>query len=111
MKRSEKRGCITAILLLMVVAAFFCLHWAWKYYELSELPDRREYKTIEERAEKALAFAKRHNMNQHYVLFVDYGIPSGTPLYSAISQEVNALPWGVSLLLKNMATDLSGVLD
>ena len=47
--------------------------------KLIELPDRREYKTIEERAEKALAFARRHNMNEHYALFVDYGIPSGTP--------------------------------
>ncbi len=41
--------------------------------------DRREYKTIEARAEKALAFARRHNMNEHYALFVDYSIPSGTP--------------------------------
>ncbi|MBO5591533.1 MAG: murein L,D-transpeptidase catalytic domain family protein [Prevotella sp.] len=79
MKRSKKWGCITALLLLTVVAAVFCLHWAWKYYGLPEWPDRREYKTIEERAEKALAFAKRHNMNEHYALFVDYGIPSGTP--------------------------------
>ena len=79
MKRSKKSGCLTAMLLLMVVAAVFGLHWAWKYYGLPEWPDRREYKTIEERAEKALAFAKRHNMNEHYALFVDYGIPSGTP--------------------------------
>jgi hypothetical protein len=67
------------MLLLTVVAAVFCLHWAWKYYGLPEWPDYRKYKTIEERAEKALAFALRHNMNEHYALFVDYGIPSGTP--------------------------------
>ena len=79
MKIRKKWGCITAMLLLFVVAAVFCLHWAWKYYGLPELPDSREYKTIEERAEKALAFARRHNMNEHYALFVDYGIPSGTP--------------------------------
>ena len=79
MRRSKKWGCLTAMLLLTVVAAVFCLHWAWKYYGLPEWPDRREYKTIEERAVKALAFAKRHNMNDHYALFVDYGIPSGTP--------------------------------
>ena len=78
MKIRKKWGCITAMLLLFVVAAVFCLHWAWKYYGLPELPDSREYKTIEERAEKALAFARRHNMNEHYALFVDYGIPSGT---------------------------------
>ena len=70
MKIRKKWGCITAMLLLFVVAAVFCLHWAWKYYGLPELPDRREYKTIEERAEKALAFARRHNMNEHYALFV-----------------------------------------
>ena len=79
MKRSKKWGCFTAMLLLFVVAAVFGLHWAWKYYGLPEWPDHREYKTIEERAEKALAFAKRHNMNEHYALFVDYNIPSGSP--------------------------------
>ena len=79
MKRSKKWGCFTAMLLLFVVAAVFALHWAWKYYGLPEWPDHREYKTIEERAEKALAFAKRHNMNEHYALFVDYNIPSGSP--------------------------------
>ena len=67
------------MLLLTIVAVVFCLHWAWKYYGLPEWPDRREYKTIEERAEKALAFAHRHGMNEHYALFVDYSIPSGTP--------------------------------
>lgn len=64
---------------VVAVVGFFGLHWAWKYYGLPEWPDRREYKTIEERAEKALAFARRHNMNEHYALFVDYSLPSGTP--------------------------------
>ena len=79
MRRRKKWGCLAVILLFTIVAAVFGLHWAWKYYGLPEWPDRREYKTIEERAEKALAFARRHNMNEHYALFVDYGIPSGTP--------------------------------
>jgi hypothetical protein len=79
MKRKKKLGCFAVILLPIIVGAVFCLYWAWKYYGLPELPDRREYKTIEERAENALAFARRHNMNEHYALFVDYGIPSGTP--------------------------------
>lgn len=79
MKRSKKWGYALFILGIVAVAGIFALHWAWKYYGLPELPDRREYKTIEERAEKALAFARRHNMNEHYALFVDYGIPSGTP--------------------------------
>ena len=67
------------VLLVMAGIMVFGLHWAWKFYGLPELPDRREYKTIEERAEKALAFAKRHNMNEQYALFVDYGMPSGKP--------------------------------
>ena len=64
LKRSKKWGCISTMLLLTVVAAVFCLHWAWKYYTYYEWPDRREYRTVEERAEKALAFAHRHNMNE-----------------------------------------------
>lgn len=137
MKRRKRWGCLAVILLLTIVAAVFGLHWAWKYYGLPEWPDRREYKTIEERAEKALAFARRHNMNEHYALFVDYGIPSGTPrlfvwdfhqkrlsqapmsctglvveaqpniLCSVISQETNAHHWGASLSPKNMATRLN----
>ena len=79
MKRKKIWGCLSVVLLLIVVAAACGGYWAWKYYRLPELPDRREYKTIEERAEKALAFARHHNMNEHYALFVDYGIPSGTP--------------------------------
>ena len=79
MKRSKKWGCALSILAIVVVVVLFGLYWAWKYYGLPEWPDNREYKTIEERAEKALTFAKRHNMNEQYVLFLDYGIPSGTP--------------------------------
>ena len=79
MKRNKKWWIVAAVLLLIAAVAFFALRWAWKYYGLPERPDRTEYKTIEERAEKALAFAQRHNMSEHYALFVDYGIPSGTP--------------------------------
>ena len=79
MKRNKKWWIVAAVLLLIAAVAFFALRWAWKYYGLPERPDRTEYKTIEERAEKALAFAQRHNMSERYALFVDYGIPSGTP--------------------------------
>lgn len=81
MKRQKKKWVYALIPLVAIfaMAIFFGLYWAWKYYGLPERPDRREYKTIEERAEKALAFACRHNMNEHYALFVDYDIPSGTP--------------------------------
>ena len=60
MKKSRKKkwGCALTVLAVVIVAGIFGLHWAWKYYGLPEWPDRREYKTIEERADKALAFAR-----------------------------------------------------
>lgn len=79
MKRRKKWKYLFVLLAMMTIAISFGLYWIWKYYALPELPDRKEYKTIEERAEKALAFAKRHDMNTRYALFVNYGIPSGTP--------------------------------
>jgi hypothetical protein len=78
MKKKRKKWGYALLILLMVVAGCGG-YWAWKYYGLPECPDRSECKTIEERAEKALRFARRHNMNEHYALFVDYSIPSGTP--------------------------------
>ena len=79
MERKKRWGFALITLTVVAVAGVFGLHWAWKYYGLPEWPDRKEYKTIEERAEKALAFTKRNNMNDHNALFVDYAIPSGTP--------------------------------
>lgn len=79
MKRKKKWSCVIIVLALVAAVASFGVYWGWKYFGLPELPDRKEYKTIEARAEKALAFARRHNMNERYALFVDYGIPSGKP--------------------------------
>lgn len=78
MKKNRKR-CLFVITMLIIIIGAPALWWAWKYYKLPDLPDRHEYKTVEERAEHALAFARSHNMNEHYALFVDYSIPSGTP--------------------------------
>lgn len=75
MKRKIKFGCALVIVVTVIIAIIIGLHWAWKYYLLPEWVDRKEYKTIEQRAERALAFARRHNMNEHYALFVDYAIP------------------------------------
>lgn len=41
--------------------------------------DGRRYECIEARAEQALKYAGRKGMNTNYCLFVDYGIPSGSP--------------------------------
>ena len=79
MKRKKKWSCVIIVLALVAAVASFGVYWGWKYFGLPELPDRKEYKTIEARAEKALAFAHRHYMNEHYALFVDYAIPSGKP--------------------------------
>ena len=79
MIRKRKYVCAFAVLAVVAVASLFGLLWAWKYYGLPEWLDDKECKTIEDCAEKALKFARRHNMNEHYALFVDYSIPSGTP--------------------------------
>lgn len=52
-----------------------------KYYGdiFLELPDNQYYVSIEKRAIVANKVARRHNLNTNYCLFVDYGIPSGTP--------------------------------
>ena len=72
-------GLALVVLVAFTVVGAFFLNWGWKYYGLPELPDYREYESLEERADFALAYAKRHNLNEHYALFVDYSIPSGTP--------------------------------
>ena len=79
MIQKKRYGCALAVLSVVAIVCLFGLQWAWKYYGLPEWPDRRDYKTIEERAEKAQAFARRHQMNEHYALFLDYSIASGTP--------------------------------
>ena len=81
MARKKKYGCLLVVLLLAVVVGKPALWWVWKYYQMPKLPDRHNYKTIEKRADRALAFAHRHNMNEHYVLFADYTIPSGRPRF------------------------------
>jgi hypothetical protein len=79
MKRKIKFGCALVIVVTVIIAIIFGLHWAWKYYLLPEWVDCKEYKTIEERAERAIVFIKQNSMNENYMLFVDYSIPSGTP--------------------------------
>ena len=61
------KKCLFVIALLSIIASVPALWWAWKYYQLPEFPDRRNYKTIEERAGRASDFAHRHNMEFHQV--------------------------------------------
>ena len=35
--------------------------------------------TLDQRADEALAYARKHHLNTDYVLLLDYSIPSGTP--------------------------------
>ena len=96
------KKCLFVIALLSIIASVPALWWAWKYYQLPEFPDRRNYKTIEERAERAMDFARSHNMNEHYALFVDYGIPSGTPrlfVWDFHQKKIVARWIGVSLAM------------
>ena len=79
MTRKKKWSISVVVLIVLAVVGHGTLRWAWKYYGLPELPDRKNYNSVEERAEAALAFAKRHGMSERYAIFVDYRIPSGTP--------------------------------
>ena len=70
--RKIKRIGLFVLLTVVAVAVSCGLYWAWKYYLLPEWPDKRACETVEKRADEALAFAKRNQMNEHYALFVDY---------------------------------------
>lgn len=56
-------------------------YWAFKYYGtlLPMFPDNTDYETMELRAEAAQRYVQRHRLDEDYCLFIDYGIPSGTP--------------------------------
>lgn len=88
MKRSIGIG---AAVLLAVL--FLFVYGAYHYYvnELPARPDNRNYSGLEERAQAAERFVKRHGMNEDYCLFVDYGIPSGTPRLFVWSFKENAV--------------------
>lgn len=75
----KKRLTIFSVIILCILG--FVTFWAYKYYGdiFIELPDNRNYASIEKRACEAMKVAERHNLNTNYCLFVDYGIPSGTP--------------------------------
>ena len=65
MKRKIKFGCALVIVVTVIIAIIFGLHWAWKYYLLPEWIDSKDYKTIDERAERAIVFIKQNSMNEN----------------------------------------------
>ena len=74
------------VTLFLLSAMLLCLatgvgYWAFKYYGtlLPMFPDNTDYETMELRAEAAQRYAQRHRLDEDYCLFIDYGIPSGTP--------------------------------
>lgn len=63
---------LLSILALLAAGAGVCsVRFGWF--------DGRRYESIEERAEQALKYAGRKGMSTNYCVFVDYGIPSGSP--------------------------------
>ena len=79
MKNRTKLGCKLMAMVILALVIICGLYWGWKYYVLPEWPDSKVCEMVDKRAEKALEFARKHHMNEHYALFVDYNIPSGTP--------------------------------
>lgn len=77
--RKKKSTVISVIAVIVLTVMLFLGNWAWKYYCLPAIPDKRNYESMEERAYAALGFAQSHRLNTHYALFVDYSVPSGTP--------------------------------
>lgn len=79
MKRRIGKAVVVFILFAVVCIGVFFAHWTWKYYQLPLLPDYGKYENLAERAESALAVARRMGLSEKYCLFTDYSIPSGTP--------------------------------
>ena len=92
MSKNRKSLLASAFVVIIAVICAFG-YWAWKYYILPNvedqkgkegffipaLPDRTQYAALEDRATAALEFATKRDMSTKYALFVDYGVPSGTP--------------------------------
>lgn len=89
-KISMKIVFLVAIIIVVCIVGFLGF-WAGKYYgiDIPEIPDNRYYESLEERAAVARVVAKRHKLNEDYCLFVDYGIPSGTPRLFVWSYKEN----------------------
>ena len=72
----NKKRTFTAILLTLTVLLSACLGVRVLRADRNEW---RRYESIEARAAQALKYAGRKGMSTNYCVFVDYGIPSGSP--------------------------------
>ena len=91
--KKTKKIVLSVIVIMMLAIISGVSYWVWKYYFLPDvddqkgkdgifvpaMPDRTQYEALEDRAVAALDFSKKKNMSTNYALFVDYGVPSGTP--------------------------------
>lgn len=91
--KKTKKIVLSVMVFVMLAIISGISYWAWKYYYLPgvddqkgkggifvpAMPDRTQYEALEDRAVAALDFVKKKNMCTNYALFVDYGVPSGTP--------------------------------
>ena len=72
----NKKRTFTAILLTLTILLSACLGVRVLRADRNEW---RRYESIEARAAQALKYAGRKGMSTNYCVFVDYGIPSGSP--------------------------------
>ena len=70
MKKKQKgKKALARVLIALCILVFFG-YVACKYFGIliPELPDNHHYENLEQRAEKAIKVAKRHNLNEDYCL-------------------------------------------
>lgn len=94
MKINNKKrfAAYTSLITMWVIVMVVFGYWAWGYFVYPSIPDtstcrslglavpdNKEYASLVERAAEAEKFANSHGLSTRYALFVDYGVPSGTP--------------------------------
>lgn len=70
---------IAPITTFVVVGVLVLYLFSHGYFSPGKIAGNTHYPAIELRANKALKYAERKGLNNHYCLFLDYGIPSGKP--------------------------------
>ena len=70
---------IVPITVLCVVGIFILYLFSQGCFSPGKIAGNSHYSDMALRADKALKYAERKGLNNHYCLFLDYGIPSGKP--------------------------------